>query len=233
MLETVEHQPLFNRRMLLTVGAVLLAALVVFFNSLNFYQIEDESALARLAYQANLVLNLSYSMIYITAIVIAVAAISLGVQFTLSLWNEGPVTGVYLFAGCLAIFAALGAFWGLAIRHPLSFFISIALFAALILVVLAFGRSVAINFSPPLSEQKMTAISGFSVSLALALLVNVLVALVHTVLLKVNVPALYAGNNIRIGNVAVNGLLFTTLAAALLTLVAALLVVRFILAARR
>src|SRR5689334_18290282 len=87
VLETVERQPVYNRRVLFVVGAVLLAAFVVFLNSLNFYQIEDDSALAHSAFQANLVLNVSFSMIYITAIVIAVAAISLCIQFTLSLWN--------------------------------------------------------------------------------------------------------------------------------------------------
>lgn len=233
MLETMKGQPVFNRRVLFTVSAVLLAALVVFLNSLNLYQVEDDSTLARAAYQANPVLNLSFSMIYITAIVIAVAAISLGVQLTLSLWNEGPVSGVYLFAACLAIFAALGAFWGLALRHPLSFFLSIGLFAALIVVVLAFGRSVAIKFSPPRTEQRVTAISSFCISLALALLVNVLVAVLHTVLLKVDVPALYAGNNIRIAALAMNSLYLTTLVAAILTFAAVLLIARFILAARR
>ena len=233
MLETMKGQPVFNRRVLFTVGAVLLAALVVFLNSLNLYQIEDDSTLARAAYQANPVLNLSFSMIYITAIVIAVAAISLGVQLTLSLWNEGPVSGVYLFAACLAIFAALGAFWGLALRHPLSFFLSIGLFAALIVVVLAFGRSVAIKFSPPRTEQQVTAIFSFCISLALALLVNVLVAVLHTALLKVDVPALYAGNDIRIASLAMNSLYLTTLVAAALTFAAVLLVARFILAARR
>ena len=233
MLETVERQPVFNRRVLFTVGTVLLAALVVFLNSLNFYQIEDDSALARSAYQANLVLNLSFSVIYITAIVIAVAAISLGVQLTLSLWNEGPVSGIYLFAACLTIFVALGAFWGLALRHPLSFFLSIGLFAALIVVVLAFGRSVAIKFSPPRAEQRVTTISSFCISLALALLVNVLVAVLHAVLLKVDVPSLYAGNDIRIATFAMNSLYLTTLVAAFLTFAAVLLVARFVLAARR
>lgn len=233
MLETMKGQPVFNRRVLFTVGAVLLAALVVFLNSLNLYQIEDDSTLARAAYQANPVLNLSFSMIYITAIVIAVAAVSLGVQLTLSLWNEGPVSGVYLFAACLAIFAALGAFWGLALRHPLSFFLSIGLFAALIVVVLAFGRSVAIKFSPPQTEQRVTAISSFCISLALALLVNVLVAVLHMALLKVDVPALYAGNDIRVAALALNSLYLTTLVAAALTFAAVLLVARFILAARR
>lgn len=233
MLETVERQPVFNRRVLFAVGAVLLAAFVVFLNSLNLYQIEDDSALARVAYQASLVLNLSFSMIYITAIVIAVAAISLGVQFMLSLWNDGPVSGVYLFAGCLAIFTALGAFWGLAIRHPFSFFISIGLFAALIVVVLALGRNVAIKFSPPLAEQRVTAISSFCISLLLALVVNVLAAFLHMALLKTDVPALYASNAIRIASIAVNSALLTTLFAALLTLAAALLVVRFVLTARR
>lgn len=233
MLETVERQPVFNRRVLFAVGAVLLAAFVVFLNSLNLYQIEDDSALARVAYQASLVLNLSFSMIYITAIVIAVAAISLGVQFMLSLWNDGPVSGVYLFAGCLAIFTALGAFWGLAIRHPFSFFISIGLFAALIVVVLALGRNVAIKFSPPFAEQRVTAISSFCISLLLALVVNVLAAFLHMALLKTDVPALYASNAIRIAGIAVNSALLTTLFAALLTLAAALLVVRFVLTARR
>lgn len=232
MLETVERQPVYNRRVLFAVGAVMLAAFVVFLNSLNLYQIEDDSALARVAYQTSLVLNLSFSMIYITAIVIAVAAISLGVQFTLSLWNEGPVSGVYLFAGCLAIFTALGAFWGLAIRHPFSFFISIGLFAALIVVVLALGRNVAIKFSPPFAEQRVTAISSFCISLLLALVVNVLAAFLHMALLKTKVPALYASNDIRIASIAVNGALLTTVFAALLTLAAALLVVRFVLTAR-
>lgn len=233
MLETVERQPVFNRRVLFTVGAVLLAAFVAFLNSLNLYQIEDDSALARAAYQANPILNVSFSVIYITAIVIAVAAISLGVQLTLSLWSEGPVSGVYLFAACLAIFAALGAFWGLALRHPLSFFLSIGLFAALIVVVLAFGRSVALKFFPPRAEQRVTAISSFCISLALALLVNVLVAVLHTVLLKVDVPTLYASNDIRIATFAMNSLYLTTLVVAFLTFTAVLLVARFILDARR
>jgi hypothetical protein len=227
VLETVERQPVYNRRMLFMVGAVLLAAFVAFLNSLNFYQIEDDSALARSAYQANLVLNLSFSMIYITAIVIAVAAISLCVQFMLSLWNDEAVSGIYLFAACLAIFVALGAFWGLALRHPLSFFLSIGLFAALIVVVLALGRNVAIKFSPPFVEQRVTAISSFSISLVLALLVNVLVAVLHTLLLKVAVPTLYADNNVRIAAFPVNSLLLMTLFAALLTFVAALLVARY------
>jgi len=227
VLETVERQPVYTRRMLFTIGAVLLAAFMAFLNSLNFYQVEDDSALARSAYQAHLVLNLSFSMIYITAIVIAVAAISLCVQFALSLWNDGPISGVYLFAACLAIFVALGAFWGLALRHPLSFFLSIGLFAALIVVVLALGRNVAIKFSPPFVEQRVTAISSFSISLVLALLLNVLVTVLHTVLLKVAVPTLYAGNDIRIVTISVNGLLFMTLFTAVLTLIAALLVARF------
>lgn len=233
MLETVERQPVYNRRVLFTIGAVLLAAFMVFLNSLNFYQIEDDSALARSAYQANLVLNLSFSMIYITAIVIAVAAISLCVQFALSLWNDGPISGVYLFAACLAIFVALGAFWGLALRHPLSFFLSIGLFAALIVVVLALGRNLAAKFSPPFVEQRVTAISSFSISLVLALLLNVLVAVLHMVLLKVAVPALYASNVIRIATFSVNSLLVMTLFAALLTFAAALLVGRFIFKADR
>lgn len=228
MLETVERQPVYNRRVLFTIGAVLLAAFMVFLNSLNFYQIEDDSALARSAYQANLVLNLSFSMIYITAIVIAVAAISLCVQFALSLWNDGPISGVYLFAACLAIFVALGAFWGLALRHPLSFFLSIGLFAALIVVVLALGRNLAAKFSPPFVEQRVTAISSFSISLVLALLLNVLVAVLHMVLLKIAVPALYASNDIRIATFSVNSLLVMTLVAVFLTFAAALLVGRFI-----
>lgn len=233
VLETVERQPAYNRRVLLTIGAVLLAAFVVFLNSLNFYQIEDDSALAHSAYQANLILNLSFSMIYITAIVIAVAAISLCVQFTLSLWSDAPISGVYLFAACLAIFVALGAFWGLALRHPLSFFLSIGLFAALIVVVLALGRNVAVRFSPPFAEQRLTAISSFSISLVMALLVNVLVAALHMVLLKVAAPALYADTSIRIAAFSVNSLLLMTLFAALLTFVAALLVGRFIFTAGR
>lgn len=233
MLETVERQPVYNRRVLFAVGAVLFAAFVVFLNSLNFYQIEDDSALARSAYQINLVLNFSFSMIYITAIVIAVAAISLCAQFILSLWNDGPVSGVYLFAACLAIFVALGAFWGLALRHPLSFFLSIGLFAALIVVVLALGRNVAVRFSPPFTEQRVTAISSFSISLVLALFVNVLIAVLHTVLLKAAIPALYADNTIRIATFSVNSLLLMTLFAALLTFAAALLVARFIFKAER
>lgn len=233
MLETVERQPVYNRRVLFAVGAVLLAAFVVFLNSLNFYQIEDDSALAHLAYQANLVLNVSFSMIYITAIVIAVAAISLCIQFTLSLWNDGPVPGMYLFAACLAIFVGLGAFWGLALRHPLSFFLSIGLFAALIVVVLALGRSVAVKFSPPFVEQRVTAISSFSISLVLALVLNVLAAVLHTVLLRVAVPALYASSDLRIAIFPVNSLLLMTLFAALLTVVAALFVARFTFTAGR
>ena len=228
MLETVERQPVYNRRVLFTIGAVLLAAFVVFLNSLNFYQVEDDSALARSAYQASLVLNLSFSMIYITAIVIAVAAISLCVQFALSLWNDGPVPGIYLFAACLAIFVALGAFWGLALRHPFSFLLSIGLFAALIVVVLALGRNVAVRCSPPFVEQRVTAISSFSISLVLALILNVLIAVLHTVLLKVAAPKLYADDNIRIAAVSVNSLLLMTLFAAFLTLAAALFVARFI-----
>jgi uncharacterized membrane protein YjgN (DUF898 family) len=99
--------------------------------------------------------------------------------------------------------------------------------------VLAFGRSVALKFSPPRAEQRVTAISSFCISLALALLVNVLVAVLHTVLLKVAVPTLYAGNDIRIATLAMNSLYLTTLVAAFLTFTAVLLVARFILDARR
>ena len=67
--------PELPRRVWFTVAAVLAAALVAFLGGLDVYLYEDGSPFAHAAYRAAPFLDLSFSLIYVTALAIGVASV--------------------------------------------------------------------------------------------------------------------------------------------------------------
>lgn len=212
------------RRIWFTAVGVLAAALVAFLGGLDVYLYEDSSPLTHAAYRAAPFLDLSFSLIYVTALAIGVASAVLIVRLALAATGSTHPGAGDLAALPLIIFGAPLAFWGIALRQPGAFLALVLILAggvALMLLVtrLAVARLMRMAVARPAAETL-----GACVGLVTLLLVDGGLVLAHLLVLRVAGPGLYATT--LLGGSSISELAVVCGLVALLTCLAGLQVVR-------
>jgi hypothetical protein len=184
--------PRLPRRVWLAVAGTLLAALVAFLGGLDVYLFEDGSPQAHTAYAAAPFLDVSFSLIYLTALAIGVAAAALLARLALAASGSArPGTGD-LVALPLIMFGAPMAFWGIALRQPgafLALVLALAGDVALMLLAtwIATARIVRLGVARAAAN-----VLGACAGLVTLLLVQGGLVLSHLLVLRAAGPGLYA-----------------------------------------
>jgi hypothetical protein len=211
-------------RIWFTVGGVLLAALVAFLGGLDVYLYEDGSPFARAAYHAAPFLDLSFSLTYVTALAIGVAAVVLFARLVLAATGSAHPGAGDLVALPLLVFGAPLAFWGIALRQPgnfLALLLTLVGGVALMLLAtrLATARLLRLAVAHPAAETL-----GACAGLVTLLLVDGGLMLAHVLVLRAAGPDLYATTLVGGSNVSELAIAFGLVA--VLTCVAGIQVVR-------
>ena len=121
-------------------AGVLAAALVAFLGGLDVYLYEDGSPLTHAAYRAAPFLDLSFSLIYVTALAIGVASVVLIARLALAASGSAHPGAGDLAALPLIIFGAPLAFWGIALRQPGAFLALVLILAGGVALMLLVTR---------------------------------------------------------------------------------------------
>lgn len=179
--------------------ATMLAFVVSLLASLNLYLLEDDSPLTQAAYSAAPLLRFSYDGVYLSALVAGVAVCAIAGYAAVR-----SEAAVLLGLAVLALLVALGGFGGLLVRHPATFLVLFLAFAGLILASVLAGRAVAARMRSQLGRQP-AALLGACVSAGVALLVNLVLLVPHTIALNPVSHPLYMQG--RIGGTRLNSLL--------------------------
>lgn len=209
--------------------AVLGASLVVFFNGVDVYLIEDGNPLARLAYRAAPALNTSFAAIYTTALGVGVLAIVAAGRFVVARWGMTSMSHAAPLVALVVAVAALAGLWGLAIRHPVTFVLLVAGLAAFVTVALVMGRAIVTWWSHGAATGSAAeGVLAVCAAAVLGMSVNVAVSIAHTVIMRIAASALYASTIVRIAGVASGELAIASALAAVCTVVAAVMVARAI-----
>jgi hypothetical protein len=188
-------QELFTRlprRVWWAVAGTLFAALVAFLGGLDVYLFEDGSPLAHAAYAAAPFLDLSFSLIYLTALAIGVAAVVLLARLALAARGSAHPGAGDLVALPLIVFGAPMAFWGIALRQPGAFLaLIVALAGGVALMLLA--TQIATARIARLGVARAAAdVLGACAGLVTLLLVQGGLVLAHLLVLRAAGPGLYA-----------------------------------------
>lgn len=216
--------PTLPRRVWFTVAGVLLAALVAFLGGVDVYLYEDGNPLAHAAYHAAPFLDLSFSLIYVTALAIGVAAVVLLARLALVATRSAHPGMADLVVLPLIGFGAPMAFWGIALRQPGAFLTLVLLLTGGTVLMLlatrfAAARLVRLAVARPTAEV-LAACAG----LVVLLVVDGGLVLSHLLVLRVAGPALYAKT--ELGASGISELTVACLLAVLLTTLAGIQVVR-------
>jgi hypothetical protein len=193
------HTQAVPLRLWVTIAATALAFVVSLLASLNLYLLEDANPLTPAAYSASPLLRFSYDGVYLSALVAAVSVCTI-VGYAV-MRDDAPVL---LGLAIVALVVAFGGFGGLLIRHPATFLILFLVFVGLVLCGLLVGRAVAARMRPRLGRRP-AAVLGACVSTSVALLVNLVVLVPHTIALNPVSHTLYMQG--RIGETHLNSLL--------------------------
>jgi hypothetical protein len=161
-----------------TVMAVLVALLA----SVNLYLLEDASVLTAHVYAVSPLLHVSYTGVYVSALVAgvdlcAVVGASMGVAATPML-------------GCVALLVAFGGFGGLLVRHPVTFLVLFVAFGGLLLASMLLGSVVAARTRAHLGSRQAVLL-GACLSTGVAVFVNLICLMSHTLVLNPANHALY------------------------------------------
>ena len=179
--------------------ATLVAFAVALVVSLNLYFLEDGNPLTSAAYSASPLLRFSYDGVYLSALVAGVAVCGmLGYALARS---DAPVL---LGLGVVALLVILGGFGGLLVRQPVSFLVLVLAFVLLAVGSFLAGRALAARTRPALGARS-AALLGACISTGLALLVNGVALVAHTLALNPVSHALYMQG--QLGASHFNGLL--------------------------
>lgn len=180
------------RRVWLTVTGTLAAALVAFLGGLDVYLYEDGSPLTHAAYRSTPFLDLSFSLIYVTALAIGVAAAVLLARLTLVASGSAHSGAGDLVALPLIIFGAPLAFWGIALRQPGAFLALALLLAGGAGVMLLVTRIAVTRLRRMAVAQPAAEVLGACAGLVTLLLVDGGLALSHLLMMRAVSPGLYA-----------------------------------------
>jgi len=170
--------PAFSPRLWFILAATVLAFAASLVASLNLYLLEDNNPLTQAAYSAAPVLRWRYDGVYVSALVATVAVCAI-VAYTLTQADVPVVISLIV----IALLVALAGFGGLLVRQPTAFLILFLVFAGLALASLLPGRAVA-AWSRHSLNQRSAAMVGACVSAGIALLVNVVALVLHTLALN-------------------------------------------------
>src|SRR5260370_11231500 len=190
--------PTFSPRLWFALAATVLAFAASLVASLNLYLLEDNNPLTQTAYSAAPVLRWSYDGVYVSALVATIAVCAI-VAYTVTQADVPVVISLII----IALLVALAGFGGLLIRQPMAFLLLFLVFAGLTLASLLPGRAVA-AWSRHFLNQRSAAMVGACVSAGIALLVNVVALVLHTLALTpLSRPLFMHG---QIGQTHFNGL---------------------------
>jgi hypothetical protein len=214
---------------------VLLAAVAVAVGSIDAYLIEDHNAAATAAYQAFPLIRLTYSGMYISTMTVFVLTVVIAIRIAFARLAATNMPSTRILVVAIATFTALAAFWGLALRQLLNFLVVIAVFAAWLFIVTIAGSSIvhgAIKqHSFPASEQSTPLLTACAGAL-FAMLINLILAITHTVLVKANSPDLYRDTITTIAGYTISESVLLNIIAALLTILASIFVARTVISLR-
>ncbi len=212
------------RRIWFTVGGVLLAALVAFLGGLDVYLYEDGSPFAHAAYRAAPFLDLSFSLIYVTALAIGVAAMIVLARLVLAASGSAHPGVGDLVALPLLVFGAPLAFWGIALRQPGTFLSLALLLAGAVTLMLLVTRLATTRLLRLAVGHPVAAVLGACAGLVTLLLVDGGLMLAHVLVLHAAGPDLYATT--MVGGSGVSELVIAFGLVAVLTCLAGFQVVR-------
>lgn len=212
------------RRVWFTVAGTLAAALVAFLGGLDVYLYEDGSPLTHAAYRAAPFLDLSFSLIYVTALAIGIASVVLIARLALAASGSAHPGASDLAAAPLIIFGAPLAFWGIALRQPGAFLALVLILAGGVALMLLVTRLAVARLLRMAVAQPAAATLGACVGLVTLLLVDGGLALAHLLVLRVAGPELYATT--LVGGSGISELAVACALVALLTCLAGIQVVR-------
>jgi hypothetical protein len=190
------------RRIWFTVGGVLLTALVAFLGGLDVYLYEDGSSFTHAAYRAAPFLDLSFSLIYLTALAIGVAAVMLIARIVLAAGGSAHPGAGDLIALPLLVFGAPLAFWGIALRQPGAFLALILMLLGAVAVMLLVTWLATMRLSRLAMAPTIAAVLGACVGLITLLLLEIGLILAHVLVLRVAGPDLYATTMVGGSNVS-------------------------------
>jgi len=209
---------------------VLLAAVAVAVGSLDAYLIEDHNAAASEAYKAFPLIGLTYNGIYVSAMTVFVLAVVIAIRIAFVRLDATNMPGTPILVAAIAVFTALAAFWGLALRQPINFLAIIAIFAAWLFIVTVAGSSIVHG---AIKRHSATTMPDQSVHLLavcagglFAMLINLILAITHTLLVKANSPDLYRDTITTIAGYTISEYVILNVIASILTIIACILVVR-------
>jgi hypothetical protein len=211
-------------RIWFTAGGVLLAALVAFLGGLDVYLYEDGSPFAHLAYRAAPFLDLSFSLIYLTALAIGVAAVMLIARLVLAASGSAHPGAGDLIALPLLVFGAPLAFWGVALRQPGAFLALVLTLAGGVALMLLVTRLTTMRLLRLAVGRSIAAVLGACGGLIALLLVDGGLLLAHVLVLRVAGPDLYATT--MVGESGISELMIAFGLVAVLTCLVGIQVVR-------
>jgi hypothetical protein len=180
------------RRVWFTVAGTLAAALVAFLGSLDIYLYEDGSPFTHAAYQAAPFLNLSFSLIYVTALAIAVATVVLLARLALTIAGSAHPGVGNLVAVPLIVFGAPLAFWGIALRNPGAFLTLALLLTGGVALAALVTRFAVARLTRMAVGQPAAEALGACAGLVALLLLDGGLALTHLLVMRAASPDLYA-----------------------------------------
>lgn len=212
------------RRIWFTAGGVLLAALVAFLGGLDVYLYEDGSPFAHAAYRAAPFLDLSFSLIYLTALAIGVAAVMLIARLVLAASGSAHPGAGDLIALPLLVFGAPLAFWGVALRQPGAFLALVLTLAGGVALMLLVTRLTTMRLLRLAVGRSIAAVLGACGGLIALLLVDGGLLLAHVLVLRAAGPGLYATT--MVGESGVSELMIAFGLVAVLTCLVGIQVVR-------
>jgi len=184
---------------------VFLACVAVFFGTATIFQIEDDNPLTGLAFDAAPLLGASPMCAHLAALAVLVIVVAGAGLVIFALWRGSTALWVRAFAlfFCAVVAFAALALLGLVVlyvrlggsivsastgwSHGLSVSVAAGAFAAFVVAVLVIGRRVVGAVG-----QANRSVLRFCVGAVLAMLVNVMAAITHTVALVSANPELFA-----------------------------------------
>src|SRR5579859_791419 len=192
------HAQNFPPRLWIALTTTVIAFVVSLLASINLYLLEDSNPLTQAAYSASPLLRLSYGGAYLSALVAAVAVCAIAAYVIIQ--ADLPVIISLIVVSLLVV---LGGFGGLLVRQPLTFLIFFLVFVGLALVSFLSGRAVAAGSRHRLG-QRPAIIIGACAGAGIALLVNAVALLLHTLALNPVSHALFMQG--QIGGTQLNSL---------------------------
>ena len=186
----------------IALATTLFAGIVTFLASLNLYLLEDGNRLTQAAYSTSPLLRFSYDGVYLSALVVGIAICAL-FGYLLARNTRSVIIGLIV----VSLLVPLAGFGGLLIRQPVAFFVLVLVFAGLTLLSILAGRAVCTR-KRGLLDERSAALLGGCVSAGIALLVNLVALIPHTLALNPVSHLLYMQG--QIGDTHFNSVLIAT-----------------------